>query len=411
MTFFSSISNPLAILFLFLSLLNFYYGLRVAVVIRRRWDEFQKEPLKEWQKNTIDRAAFLLGIPLGVLIHEIGHAIPIVLFGGEIVDFGYGFYWGYVSHIGQYTPEQQWFISLAGTLGSLAYGIAMWLIFRRSELSSYQYFALRILRVHFVYSLLYYPIFTLLTFIGDWRIIYNFGATPTLSGATLVLHLGSLALFWTADRRGMFEMPSFQSELHQVQFEQIKGQAAENPHEPNIQLQLIDAYRRNGMIQVARNKIKLFLEQFPQSASGELLHALIAAQGREQVPNQSFTAARRALELGLNLPLQVAQANLIAGQYSLGVGKIQEAINHFSQGVEAAESAGQIGVTAELYFLRSTAHRRDERYEAAVQDIDEAIRLARQSGKNKSVARYNAEKEILGEHAGKRISSTRSRHF
>ena len=259
MTFFSSISNPLAILFLFLSLLNFYYGLRVAVVIRRRWDEFQKEPLKEWQKNTIDRAAFLLGIPLGVLIHEIGHAIPIVLFGGEIVDFGYGFYWGYVSHIGQYTPEQQWFISLAGTLGSLAYGIAMWLIFRRSELSSYQYFALRILRVHFVYSLLYYPIFTLLTFIGDWRVIYDFGATPTLSGATLVLHLGSLALFWWADRRGMFEMPSFQSELHQVQFEQIKGQAAENPHEPNIQLQLIDAYRRNGMIQVARKKIKFFL--------------------------------------------------------------------------------------------------------------------------------------------------------
>ena len=195
MTFYGIIGdNPLAMLFIVISLLNVYYALRIGGSIRQRWAEFQREPLQMWQKRQIDQAAFFLGIPLGVLVHELAHALAIWFFGGRVVDAGYGFYWGYVMPDRFFTPSQGWLISIAGTIGSLVYGIVAWLLFRRIQRSTYQYFALRVLRVHLIYSLVFYPVFTLVTFVGDWRTIYDFSATPLLSGITLVVHLGALAL-------------------------------------------------------------------------------------------------------------------------------------------------------------------------------------------------------------------------
>lgn len=247
MTFFGQLTSGLGLIFLLLSLLNVYYGLRIAGTLRERWLEFQREPLQPWQKGLIDRAAFFLGVPLGVIIHEFGHALTVWMFGGQVVDAGYFFYAGYVAHIGNYSPTQRWLISLAGTIGSLLYGLVMWLIFRRIKRSSYQYFALRILRVHLTYSLIFYPLFTLFTFVGDWRVIYNFSSTPLLSTVTLVIHLGSLVLLWWADRRGMFEMPAFESVADQESYQQLQHKAEANPQDLELQLQLAEVERRGGM--------------------------------------------------------------------------------------------------------------------------------------------------------------------
>jgi len=97
MTFYGIIgNNPLAMMFIVISLLNVYYAIRIGGNIRARWADFQTEPLQTWQKQIIERADFFLGIPLGVIIHEVAHALAIWLFGGRVVDAGYGFYWGYV---------------------------------------------------------------------------------------------------------------------------------------------------------------------------------------------------------------------------------------------------------------------------------------------------------------------------
>jgi tetratricopeptide (TPR) repeat protein len=259
--------------------------------------------------------------------------------------------------------------------------------------------------VHFIYSLIYYPIFTLFTFVGDWRIIYDFDATPILSGITLVIHFGSLGLLWWAERRGLFEMPAFESTAVQAQFEQLKGQATVNRHDTALQLQLVDAYRRSGMKHTANYFTQSFLKENPKSAEGTLLQALLAAQNKREVPKKARDSAVRALSLGLDKPIQVAQANLLAGQYSLGVGKVEEAINYFSQGIGAAASAGRPELTAELYYLRARAQRRDNHYEAARQDIEEAIKLARASSQGQAMSRYEAEKAIIAEHAGQTAAS------
>jgi len=412
MNFFGQIGgNPLTTVFILLSLLNVYYGIRVASNLRQGWSEFQRDPLRIWQKQTIDRAAFFLGIPLGVIVHELGHAITVWLFGGEVVDFGYGFYWGYVSHIGVYTPAQHWLISIAGTFGSLLYGIVAWLIFRRIPKSSYRYFALRILRVHLYYSLLYYPIFTLFTFVGDWKFIYDFDSTPLLSGITLVVHLSALGLMWWADRRGMFEMPGFDSLADQQNYEELRAEAARGSYDPQLQMRLIESYRQSSMPNTARHQANQFLKQNPKSAEGHLLMAVIDAQKKRQVPKKSRDNAELALSLGLSKPDGVAIANKIIGEYNLAIGKTDEAVNSFSEGIQAAKSADRQAMMANLYFFRATAYRRKEQYDLARQDINQAIELAKLSGQGQAMSHYEAELATIESHAGSSPNSPPRNRF
>ena len=101
--------------------------------------------------------------------------------GGQVAEFHYRAFWGYVVPIGSFTAAQSWFIAIAGTLASLAFGLFVWWVFRRASSSTLRYFGLRAFRFQVYFSLIYYPLFTLLGFDGDWRTIYDFSATPLLS--------------------------------------------------------------------------------------------------------------------------------------------------------------------------------------------------------------------------------------
>jgi len=391
----------MAMIFVLVSLFNVYYGWRVFRSMGKGWAALNREPLRREQKRLIDQAAFFLGIPLGVIIHELGHALTIWLFGGEIVDAGYGFYWGYVAHIGFYSPAQLWIIAMAGTVGSLIYGVTMWLIFSRIRLSTYRYFALRILRVHLFYSLVFYPIFTLFTFVGDWRLIYDFNATPLLSGLTLAIHLSILALFYFGDRQGVFDMPGFDTIEDQARFEQLKAQAAKSPHDAQLQLRLVDAYRQGGAQQLGTRQLKLYLKENPNSADGYMQLALLQAQGKRQIPAKAKNSAAKALSLGLSNSVSIVQANRIAGEYSSNVGKLDEALDRFNQGIAAAKAAGHQELSAHLYYLRAVVYRRQGRYDFALHVIQEAIKLARGSGQGQLVSHYESELATVQSHSGK----------
>lgn len=392
MTFYGIIgNNPLAMMFIVISLLNVYYALRIGGNIRGRWAAYQREPLQPWQKRQIDQAAFFLGIPLGVFVHELAHALAIWFYGGRVVDAGYGFYWGYVVPDRVFAAPQEWLISIAGTIGSLVYGIVVWLIFRRSQRSTYRYFALRVLRVHLIYSLVFYPIFTLVTFVGDWRTIYDFSATPLLSGITLVVHAATLGLFYWADRRGLFEMPAFSSLEAQEEFRALKARGVANPQDAKAQIDLVDAYRRAGMVHLAKNEANSYLKRNPNSAEAYLQLAAIYAEGKRQVPKRARDSAEKALTLGLSKPQGVAFANMLVGQYSIGVDQVDKAISHYSQGIEAARQGGNAKTTGHLYYLRAVAYRRKGQTTAALADIQEAITRARHDSQGQALSHYEAE--------------------
>jgi tetratricopeptide (TPR) repeat protein len=406
MTFFGSLrDSPMAMMFLLVTLFNLFYGWRVFRGVGQSWAALNREPLRREQKQLIDRAAFFLGLPLGVLIHEIGHALTVWLFGGQVVDVGYGLYWGYVSHTGYYTATQLWIIAMAGTIGSLLYGVTMYLLIRRIRLGTYRYFALRLLRVQLYYSLIFYPLFTLFTDIGDWKTIYDFNATPLLSGITLVIHLGILGLFYYGDRQGLFDMPGFDTVEEQAQFEMLKTQAARNPHDAQLQLGLVEVYRRGGAERLATRQLKSYLKASPNSAEGYLQFALVQAQSKREIPAKAKNNAAKALSLGLSNPISVAQANRIAGEYSMNVGKYNEALERFNQGIAASRSAGRPEIAAHLHYLRAVTYRRQGNYDLAHHDIQQAINLARGTGQGGLVSHYESELATIESHSGRSVGS------
>ncbi len=376
-------------------MLQFVAAVRLGGEIRQRWADYQLEPMRPWQKQMLDRAAFLLGIPLGVLVHEVGHAVTVLLFGGKVVDAGYAFYWGYVGWQGSVTPGQRWLIAMAGTIGSLVYGFGVWLLLRRAQWTTYRFFGLRVLRVHLFYSLIYYPVFTIVTRIGDWDVIYDFDVTPQLSAITLILHVAVLGLFFWADRRGIFEMPVFDSQDEREQFQALQARAAANPQDAEARIKLADAYRRSGMTQLARRELDSLLGQNPNSAEAYVQLAAIHAEGKRQVPKRARDNAQKALALGLSNPQGLAFANMLVGQYSIGVGRVDEAINHYNQGIEAARRGGNANTVGRLYYLRAAAYRRKGQLSAAQADIQEAIARAQHAGQGELLKHYEAELDAL----------------
>ena len=393
--------DPISLIFTLISLAYFVRGLRLAHEGWRRRDKLGQEPLTSWKQQWAERAAFYVAVPPGVLVHELGHAVAVWLFGGRVAEFGFGFYWGYVLPEGSFTAAEDWIISIAGTVGTLLYALAVWLLLRRREASPWRYFGLRTLRFHIYYALVYYPLFTLITFIGDWRTIYNFNATPALSGATLAVHLTSLAAFWWSDRQGWYEMPTFRSAAEQAELSELRERAARQPGDHGLQLRLIDALRRSGAHKEAREQLGTFLAENPRSAEGHLVMAALQSEHKRFSPAAVEKHAERALQLGLAGPTNTAYAHSLLGQHCLQREREEEAIRHLNQAINMIETAvapeGEPAAhkqnVAHLYYLRALAHRRKGRYDAAHEDVQEAIRRA--GGAERAPELYENERRTI----------------
>jgi tetratricopeptide (TPR) repeat protein len=383
-------------IFNLLALIYLFRGLQIARQIFSGRREWQGGSFTQYEKRMAEQASFYLAVPVGVFFHELAHAVSIWLFGGGVAEFGYRVFWGFVRPTADsiFTPQQDWFIALAGTFGSLAFGFILWFVLSRNPLPALRYFGLRAFRYQIFFSLVYYPVFTLIGFYGDWRIIYNdfrFDTTPILSALTLVVHVALLGWFFYASRIGWFEMPTFSTLAEREQMRALESKAAANPQDTKLQLQLIDMYRQHGEKNKARSHLQAFLKENPRSAEGYLQSAALKNQDKRQVPKGASEDAAKALSLGLTNPAGIAYANQLQGEYSLGVGRLDQAIAFFDQGIEALGSAERPALIAQLYYNRALAYRRKGRYALARDDIELAIELAHSSGQGQAMSHYQAE--------------------
>lgn len=391
-------------LFNLLSLFYVFRSVQLTAVVWRERAELRQEPLTAHKKQLAEQASFFIAVPLGVFVHEFGHAVAVWLSGGRVESFAYRVFWGYVVPSGQFTPLQDWFISLAGTLGSLLFGLAAWLLLRRHAASSYRYFGLRALRFQTYFSLIYYPLFTLFGFIGDWRTIYDFGATPVWSGLTAVCHAGLLLLFWIGDRGGWFEMPAYATAEAQARFVALAAAAAQQPDDVARQLQLVDALRQGGALNRARTQLRQVLAAHPDSGVAHLEMAILASAGKTQIPTAAVDSARRALQLGLAEAHAAAVAHQLLGQYHLDVGRLAPAVDHFSQAIAFSRAAGAPPrQLAALHFRRSLAYRQQQAYDPAYQDVQTARALAVESGDAPAIAAYDEAIGVIEGQAGRKM--------
>lgn len=389
-------------LFNVLALLYIGRAVQLAIRIVRDWSAIRREPLTRGKQRLAEQAAFFLGVPPAVFVHELAHALAVLVFGGQVAEFGYRVFWGFVVPRGTFTPTQNWFIALVGTLGSLGFGAALWLLLRHNSSRTLQYFGLRAFRFQIYFSLLYYPIFTLFLPVGDWRMIYDFGATPVLSAVTAVAHALSLLLFWMADRRGAFEMVAFESDADQTAYE--SNQALAVIGNPSARFAVISALWAGGARREAQRELDRYLADYPQAGEGYLMRAIQAQGNSGHIGKEAYDAAGRALETGLNNPSQRALAHHFRAYYHLERGDGAAAGTELDAALTPSPGHDPNGIPpvqrAELHKLRSQAYRRQGQYEAAYAEIGIALREAEDIPDEQLVQEYETEKALIEKHAG-----------
>jgi hypothetical protein len=194
--------------FVLISLFYIILGLRVVFQLVTNWRQTWDENFTAADRALVTQAAFFILLPVGVALHELGHAVAIWAFGGTVVDWGYYGFAGYVSYYPwHFTEEQQIIIAAAGTaVNLLLAGAAVAFVFLRRPPARA---AINELLIQFVFisllnALLVYPLLDLLSGMnGDWSQMY-FGEAPSVSAVILALHVGILALlFWAWRSEGM----------------------------------------------------------------------------------------------------------------------------------------------------------------------------------------------------------------
>lgn len=367
----SNFSNPLFLVFTALSLVQLVQGWRRLAQLRPKWQEWQADPLNAWKKTFGEDISFYAAVPISVVIHELGHAIVVWAFSGHVIEFGYFFYWGYVlpDRVFPYA-WQEWILASAGTWGNVVFALAIFLLFWNHRSPSWRYTARRTVRFQLFFAFLYYPIFTFILPIGDWRTIYNFNATPELSSAMVVVHLLILAGYWLGERRGWFTMQTFASKEEESLFTETLAQAEANPEDMQAQMAQLPVLLNSGSQQAGLQLAKKLMKQWPNSAE-PLFYAILFEWHitETRVPLSSVKNAERLLDLPAP-PSWHAVAHLALGAYQSELGYDEKARPHFDMGLRQANQQHFILYHRALLFIRQG------QYNEARQDLELALKQA-----------------------------------
>jgi hypothetical protein len=194
--------------FFLISVFYIILGLRVVYQLVTSWRQTWDLNFTAADRALVTQAAFFILLPVGVALHELGHAVAIWTLGGSVVEWGYYGFAGFVSYYPwQFSDEQRIVIAVAGTVVNilLAAAAVAFVFGRRPPARA----AINELLIQFVFisllnALVVYPLLDVLSGMnGDWSQIY-FGDVPELSGLILTLHVGLLTLLiWAWRNDGM----------------------------------------------------------------------------------------------------------------------------------------------------------------------------------------------------------------
>ncbi|MCA9879221.1 MAG: M50 family metallopeptidase [Thermomicrobiales bacterium] len=190
--------------FALISIFYLIVGARVVYELIRNFRGVFDTNFTREDRHLVDQAAFFVLLPIAVALHELGHAVAIWLFGGDVLGWGFFGFAGYVEFDPrQFTNAQQVIIASAGTLVNiLLAALAVGLVFlKRPPMRA----AINELLIQFTWisllnALVLYPLLDFASGLnGDWMQMYDF-SVPALSVAILVIHLSILGLLLFAWR-------------------------------------------------------------------------------------------------------------------------------------------------------------------------------------------------------------------
>ena len=348
------------------SLFYLFRGALVVVQLVRNWRAFWDADITRADRQLANNLAVFVLIPLGVFLHEGGHAVATWQVGGEVVEFQWRVFWGYIIPAGEFTRLEYWWIALSGNLVSIALGLAalpLLLVVRRGIWAEIiESFA----KQQSFYALVWYPALSAFTGFGDWVAIYDFSIAPwahIMLGAHLAL-LGGL--FWLdrsawAARLRLARHPAQAEALRQME----TAAAGQSTAAPLAQMALQHLHQGNTAL--AEDFLRRAARLDPNDPTLNAARAHLEFQRRRSGPAER--AARAALSGGLPPELRGEMHSLL-GFNLMQAGRREEAITEFTNAIGLRRDDHN------LYYWRAIVERSLGRREQAQVDFAEAERLA-----------------------------------
>ncbi|MGD9099697.1 MAG: tetratricopeptide repeat protein [Anaerolineae bacterium] len=355
------------LLFDFISFIYVLNSLRVLWQLFKNWRTFWDAEVTPADLALAGRVAFFVFIPLGVFLHEAGHALATWQVGGQVVDFQWRVFWGYIIPEGDFTPLQDWWIALSGNLVSILLGLLPIPLVTHARTRIQGELLYSFAKQELFYALVWYPVLSFTGLGGDWVTIYDFSVAP-YAQITLLLHLALLYGLWRLEkgpRATRWRLGRHPGALSTLQ--NLEAEAAANPGDVRPQANLAYFYHRVGESGPSQRHERQAERLAPDDTNLKVVQALIAHdRGRHHRAQQ---AARAALMSSLTPEDQVRMHGVLA--FSLmHQGRQAEALSHFDTAL--ALSADD----ANLYYWRATLKRAMGRREEARLDFEQAARLA-----------------------------------
>ena len=190
-----------------MALISVFYlilGVRLVIQLARHFRQTFDRNFTHADRVLVDQAAFFILLPIAVALHELGHAVAIWLFGGDVLDWGFYGFAGYVAFDpAQFTAAQQVLIAAAGTIVNLVLAaLAVGLVFlkRPPMRAAFNELLIQFTWISLLNALVVYPLLDFASGLnGDWAQMYA-GQVPALSLAILAVHVSVLALLLWAWR-------------------------------------------------------------------------------------------------------------------------------------------------------------------------------------------------------------------
>lgn len=194
--------------FVIISLIYVVIGVRIVAQLIQNWRTVWDRQFTISDRQVVDQAAFFVLIPISVALHELGHATAVWGFGGEVLDFGFYGFAGYVS----YSPfgfslVEQTIVAAAGAvvnllLSLLAVGIV--LLWRPPMRAAINELLVQFALINGINAFIVYPLLDLASGLsGDWRQMYDSGV-PWLTAIIVAVQAATLATgYWLLTDPGM----------------------------------------------------------------------------------------------------------------------------------------------------------------------------------------------------------------
>ena len=300
-----------------------------------------------------------------VLLHELGHVAAVLAVGAEVLDFNYGLFEGSVTVGGVLTPAQDWLVAVVGNVAGAVVGLTMAVVGVRGVRlrPALRYVLLLGGLLQVAWALIGYPLLSLSSNWGDWVVIYDFDATPLLSGATLAVHGGALYALWRwwrgSVRSTLFAIGSGAGD----ELARMRAVVEARPDDVDGWLQLANLYARHGDLGLARSALaeaaagaagaspRIHLARARLAVvEGQWSSAVVAADDglRAVGPDDADVAQRLWANQGLALASMERPTNALAAFDHLAPPVVDDARVRYGRGLARLGAGDTAGGRADL---------------------------------------------------------------